>query len=1500
MKKFILCILSVFALGVFAQVKVTKLPNDAKNAEYWQIENKYISAVISSKGGTLYKFSNRLTKEEFVGSEGAFRDQFAPRNIAFADALYQGKILKSSPESVVIELNAPVVDGINQFTLIKKRYKLNANEAIIYVETEVENQRESMADSTFEFWCNSFLGIANAQNDIILPFSDGIYREKTGSNIFHKEPIAGWIGVIHKNSGLVLLPEYKKFNLAYSWKCPQRDTVEFRNVPEVIAAGDKVVFRYNLALFNSLDGISGAGDAGCGSLALDNGRLVLKLEGFSNAKATAVLKADGKKITSIPVVLNTAEVSKYSFDLPENTVSAVVEINDDKGKNLFDLFFAVKATAQFSAREKRIMPPKDSDPWQFNPSDEYKTAHFKWLDNKKKFKALIFVDPNGLRDVIELKQRLNFDAATPTVLPADWTMSWRIKSSFAPGSGGDTGLDKLTSFMRENYDVIVIGSGRKATRKDMQNMYVSSWSVYPENIRKSILEKVKNGAGLLLLNTQHPDKEMTEILKTLKKDDSFAKSMDFSAAPYFPQAEIASASYGKGKIISVKFQTDCFIAPLLKHRKRNFQLLEQKHRFQEYQFAVLGRIINTLAGNEKIISELKLASDGKLEITVSEAGRYDFELFNRYSDAAGKFSKELSAGKNILQVPDLQHGMNYLHVRLDGKDFAYTSAEHNSDAYIRAIRTKDYFKKGEKVKVRVRLSNAALKLPLKVSIYDNTDRLLYVGDKAEFEWTPSNAVVNRHIIHAELMKDGKVISTNKKDFYLPEVFDLRKEFTNLLWVGADMFPEYSYPERYKQLKKFGFNFLYGGMFGDASTLLLRHAPMEIGMNWYAAKGRGLHINYKKLQDILKKYDDTQDKKYLVRVPCPNNPDYPAGLPDNEEVFTPFCTRHLFQLGDEMSMTYFQFAIDFCFCRYCLAGFRNYLKDTGWTLEKVNKIWKTDFKKWDDIQPLTFRETLFSTSPTGFVLHRLYMDKVFADVLENVRKEIRAKYPEGMAGPTGVYDTPHPYGGNWNFYNMSKFDCGSFYGNPRIPVSFNRNKRFVMSYYGYSYPQGSETNRFWTGLFLGERNTNNWYCPVFLLPDLRTSEVRKFYSDLMWTLRSGAGDLLYHAEKSTSQAAILHSQRSLIANFLKTVKGSYADKEMSYAKVFEDLGITYRFIAHEDLSDEMLKEFKVLVLPEASALSDRDIEIIRNFAGKGGKIIADYEIATQTEWCNSRPAAALNDIFGIKTVRQVYRKVNKHTLNGITIRNAVTGVKLTKGKALGYAETKRGKTPLAITTANTLYLNFEPVYTNNREKAFRDLINNFIRLEPVAKFESDAAVMHGIYTDGKTKHIGLLAEMKFPNSVNADRRTCEKYSVKGTLKLADKGYVYDATTGKYLGFGDNFTLSLVPGHGTLLSVLPYKVKNLKVTAPASIQAGKIAELDCEIITENGNIPENHVILMQAFRPDGSESLEYRTIRHAEKGKFKFTFPSALNEKGTWTFKFKDAASTETVTQIIKVN
>ena len=1501
MRKFLLMLTLFSGILLEAAVKISVLPPEEKNVELWKIENEFVTAVISAKGGMLYQFSNRKTGEEFVGKEGAFRDQFAPHNIEFAKQLYQGKILRSGPDKAVLELTAPLLDGLNQFNQLRKTYTLSAASARLDVSVEVSNQKESMSDGVYEYWCNSFLGPASGTSDLLLPVDRGIYREKTGSNYFHTAPIAGWFSVIGQDAGVVMLVDYKKFKLTYSWNTKgsrKRNTAEFRAVEEIIPAGRKTVYNYAIAPFKGLDHLSGAGEAGCGRIAVNGRKLTLTLTGFASVEAQALLLVDGKKSAVKTVLLQAGKVNQYTFSLPEKCGKVQIELRDQKKKLLFDLYHAISSKAVFAAREKRNAPPKDNDVWQFDPAGDHKTAHFKWLNNKDKFNALIFVDANGTRDVIELQQRMNFSAQTPTLFPASWTMSWRTKVAFTPGSPGETGIDRLPPYLKKNYDVIIIGSGRQTTRKNLQNMIVSSWQVYPEKTRQAILKQVKNGTGLLLINPRHPDKEMAKILSSCKKSKSFAAAMDLTAAPYFADAEILETTYGKGKILVLKFKkADAFLAPLLKHRHRGFQLLSRKHRFQEYQFAILGRMINYLRGKENIITSFQSDKNGKVTLTVKQSGTYDFTVLNAYSDFSEKFSKKLAAGTHTFSVPGLQHGVNYIHAVLDGKDFAYTTLEQEKSAYIRSIRGREYFAKNQPVKFRVRLSDAARKLPLEVTVSDNTGRLLFKTDKAEFVWHPDNAVVNQHIVTAQLKENGRTVSVYKRFFYLPETFDLRKEYSHLLWTTADHYPEYLYPEHYKQLREFGFNFLYGGSFGDGSPLLLRYANVEIGMNWYAGGARGLHLSAPRLKQMLEKYYKTQKKEHLVRVPCLNHPDYPKELPHQEPDFTAFCTRHLFQLGDEMSMTHFQSPIDFCFCKYCLAGFRNYLKENGWTLDKVNKLWKTNFKKWEDIQPQTYNETLFAASPAGFVLHRLYMDKVFADTLDGVRQTIRKKYPEAMAGPTGVKNDPHPYGGNWNFYNMRIFDCGSYYGGPRIQSSFNRNKRFVMNYYGYDTAVGETVNEFWEGLFMGERNTNNWYSAIFLLPDLRKSLVRKYYSELLWTLRSGVGDLFYHARKMKPQAAIRHSQRSLIANFLKSAKVSYGDKEIAFAKVFEDLGIPFTFIANEELSFKALKDFKVLVLPETSALSDKDIQVIRQFAANGGKIIADYEIATQTELCNNRPAGALNDLFGIKASRQVFRKVTEHTLKGITLRYAVTGVKLAGGKAAGFARTRRGRTPLAVTTKNTLYLNFAVTYHHLREKAFRELIANFIRLQAPAKF-SGGTVMHGLFSNGKIHHIGLLAQMSFPNAQTADLNKCRQHAVTGTLALKESGFVYDTTAGKYLGQGKEFTLSLVPGHGSVISVLPYKVERLNVTAPAQIRAGETAQLVCKVIQNSTKKNENHVFLMRVFRPDGSRSLEYRKIRLAPDGQFSFAFPSALNDQGTWKFQFKDAATgVETSCQIL---
>ena len=1500
MKQYFFLLLS-FCLPVFLQAAtIASQRGTVETGEQWILANKHLKVVIGAKGGIVLHLTDKKSGKDFVGKEGAFRDQFAPRSVEFSKAEYRGKIISSRQNEVILELTSPHIDGMFQFTKITKRYTLRENEMLLRAEVEIYNQTESMQEQSFEYWSNSFWGVEGEDNYLELPCAGGILRELSGSKHFHKEPIRGWVASTTKSkSGIVLLPEYKKFKLAYSWPCLgrfKRNTLEFRLVEELLPAGKTSRSTFASGVIRNLDSLNGAGYAGCGKLTAKNNQLTAELQGFSDKSVQLVLFVDRNKKASKKAVLKAGNITKVSFPLSSGT-EVVVKVLDATGKNLlFDLILPLGKGVNFKALEARNQPPEDKDPWHFEPSAEYKTPHCKWLENKP-FDVLFLVEANGIRDVIELRQRMNFNLTAPTIFPRSWGMSWRKKVAFAPGSGGNSGTQHLMPFMKKKYDVIVIGSGREKIRSNKKNLICSSWIAYPDKVRKEILKQVKNGTGLLLVNPQDSDTQLDSILKTLTSGEKlFNNSMSFVSAPHFPQAVIKTGKYGKGRVAVIRYKTGSFLAPLLNWRQKNFQYLLCDHRFQEYQFAILARLINWTKGNAPAITNLS-AKSGKLHIETTVAGKYDFELFNRYTESYSRFSKELAKGKTTLNVPQLQNGKNYLHISLKGKDFAFLQIEGKNQAAIKKINLKKSYSAKEKVSAGVTTSGNPAGTKLKLSVIDNTGRLLSQSNNSKLVWDTKNALVNRHVLRAELWKNNKLLEVKKETFFLPEIFDMSKEFSNLVWVGADLFPEYTYPYRYDSLQKFGFTVLFGGSLNSTSNILLQYANTETAMNGYAG-GKGFF--FRSHDKALQKWYKSGKKEHLVRQPCFNSPEFKTAPERNHLPYIPFTSRNIALLGDEMSMTTYQKPIDFCFCKYCLAGFRTWLKQQGWTLEKLNKVWMTNYSSWDKVMPQTYNEMLFEKSPAGFVAHRLYMDKVFADALLKIRKEIRKKYPRAMAGPTGVVNTPHTYGGNWNFSSMSAFDTATYYGTPRIPLSFNRDNRLIMKHYGYSNLEGEFRQTLWDGLFAGERGTNTWTGQIFLRPDLKLTPVRKYYSDLLHHLKNGPGDLLFHAKKYTSQAAILHSQVSVIANFMKPAKGDYPEKELSFARVLEDLGVGYRFVAPEELNTEFLKKFKVLILPEVSAIKDSDIALIKEFLRNGGKVIADWDIASLDENCNPRAIPALNEIFGIKTGRQVFRKVKSHTLDGISIDNAVTGVVCTTGVPAGSAVCKRGTAPLAIRNKNTLYLNFEPKYASRREAAFRKLIGDFLKLDSPAKYETQHAVMHSYFTNGRNLYIGLLPQAAFPGWQDADKKAAAKHSISGKLKLARKSHLYDVRAGQYLGYGKIFNVKTIPGDGTLLAALPCKISDVSVTAPAQINAGVTAVISAQVKTADGSTPETSVLSMRVFNPDNQEVPEYRQVRPAPAGKFSFRFPSSLNGKGKWKIVIRDAATGCSKTHYISVN
>ena len=178
-------------------------------------------------------------------------------------------------------------------------------------------------------------------------------------------------------------------------------------------------------------------------------------------------------------------------------------------------------------------------------------------------------------------------------------------------------------------------------------------------------------------------------------------------------------------------------------------------------------------------------------------------------------------------------------------------------------------------------------------------------------------------------------------------------------------------------------------------------------------------------------------------------------------------------------------------------------------------------------------------------------------------------------------------------------------------------------------------------------------------------------------------------------------------------------------------------------------------------------------------------------------------------------------------------------------------------------------------------------------------MHGFYTNGRVRHISLLPCPNFASWQDSTAAKAAGFTVKGKLLLAEKAFLYDSIKGKFLGYGNTFDITTAQSMPSLFSALPYQVKKIQLALPASINAGDIANITAGVRIAGKGKMENHILLMRAFRPDGTESLELRKIRLAPGGKFTFKFAPALNEKGVWNITVKDAATGITAKQKISV-
>lgn len=116
---------------------------------------------------------------------------------------------------------------------------------------------------------------------------------------------------------------------------------------------------------------------------------------------------------------------------------------------------------------------------------------------------------------------------------------------------------------------------------------------------------------------------------------------------------------------------------------------------------------------------------------------------------------------------------------------------------------------------------------------------------------------------------------------------------------------------------------------------------------------------KKFDEKSKLYKETKDKKYLIREPSFTDPDFQEKAKKIVQETTKqamlYGGAHDYVISDEFGLGKRYSYYDFDFLPSSIQAFREWLKKQYKTISALNKEWETDYKTWEEIEPLTLEE-----------------------------------------------------------------------------------------------------------------------------------------------------------------------------------------------------------------------------------------------------------------------------------------------------------------------------------------------------------------------------------------------------------------------------------------------------------------------------------------------------------------------------------------------------------------
>jgi hypothetical protein len=465
--------------------------------------------------------------------------------------------------------------------------------------------------------------------------------------------------------------------------------------------------------------------------------------------------------------------------------------------------------------------------------------------------------------------------------------------------------------------------------------------------------------------------------------------------------------------------------------------------------------------------------------------------------------------------------------------------------------------------------------------------------------------------------------------------------------------------------------------------------------------------------------------------------------------------------------------------------------------------------------------------------RTYMDDVLAKTLDTIRQAAHEVDPNTPVGIEGA-QMPHAFGGYdlWKLSQsvdwMEPYDVacsreilGDFMpGKPLFCTLFEKDAEHAM-------------RRLWHLLLLGDKGCIVWWsedCIDASKPDSPLTEKGKALAPVFREMQSPLAKLFMLAQRETDPIAIHYSQTSIqVAWLMESVADGkswprrfssfesghsrHAAVRNGWLKLLQDAGYSPQFISNQQLEEGVLRDIRVLVLPQSHALSDSQFAAVDQF-WNGSEVArmvcgsdtigyfdarGTFQAKRASRWLNRMaggtpwwyktvsPDFSPNGWGGFGSEISTQLKLRKGVVEEIPSYSPVdwpNGVDPIDKMTEEEREEWSGAMP-GLQMTNQIKVVVPPVIQVPRRACVR---THRYRLSTARLLAFERGVDYHMSED--LKQAGGNEPLEKP--------------ITFTAKLAEKAHVYDLRSGAYLGERDNIPVDLNPWKPSLFALLPEKL------------------------------------------------------------------------------------------------